>query len=130
MKKQWENHNINLQQLAQTIQNFYTKKGLKTATKTSKKGWKIQTIVKEYGTATALTTLITGTPNNFTIETIPSEYEDTALKIGLSTTIFGGGNILLPSIKIHEKLEKIEKEFWDSIEETIAQLTTTARNPY
>jgi hypothetical protein len=69
--------------------------------------------------------IIRGTPNKFTVETKATEYEDDAVKLGLSTSIFGGGNLILGSIKAREKLEKLEQEFWKIIEETIAALTNS-----
>lgn len=70
--------------------------------------------------------IITGAPNNFTIETKATEIEDDAIKMGLSTAFFGGGYIIYSSVKTREELEKLEKEFWATIEETIARHANTA----
>jgi len=124
MKKQWKNHNINLQQLAETLQNHYTKRNIKTKTLTLKNGIQIRAVITGLRAQTAIMDItIRGTPNNFTIETKATEYEDEAVKLGLSTTIFGGGNLILGNIKAREELEKLENEFWTTIEETIASLT-------
>ena len=123
MKKQWKNHNINLQHLAQTIQDHYTEKNIKTRTFTQKNGYQIFIILTKLRTPTMMAITLLGTPNNFTIETKATEYEDEAVKLGLSTTIFGGGSLIPGNIKAREELEKLEQEFWTTIEETIATLT-------
>jgi hypothetical protein len=130
MKKQWKNLNINPQRLAETIQNQYTRKSLRTKLNPLKKGWQIYIIIKQSGTPALMSIAITGKPNNFTIETKATEEEDEAIKIGLSTQIFGGGSIfLLSSLKAREQLEKLEQEFWTTIEETIAKLkNSTSQN--
>jgi len=125
MKKQWKNHNINLQQLTEKIQNHYTQKGLKTKTKPLPNGTRIYLILTDQKIPGIMTITINGKPNNFTIETKASEYEDDAVKIGLSTTLFGGGYLVFSSAKIREELEKQENNFWTNIEETIATLTNT-----
>ncbi|MBX5326949.1 MAG: hypothetical protein ACQXXH_07065 [Candidatus Bathyarchaeia archaeon] len=127
MQKQWQNHNINLKLLAQTIQNTYTqKRGLKTKTQTSKNKWQIKITLTDPRTPGTMNINITGAPNNFTIETKATEIEEDAMKIGLATSLFGGGYILYSSVKTREELEKLETEFWTTIEETIAKLVNTA----
>jgi len=126
MKKQWKNINVDLNLLAEKIQNIYTKKRLKTKTTTTQKRKKIYILPGQTRHLTVMDITITGTPNNFTIETKASEYEDEAVKVGLATTLFGGGYIIFSSIKAREELEKLEKEFWTNIEEIIAPLANTA----
>jgi hypothetical protein len=126
MKKQWKNHNVNLQRLAETIQNQYQKRNLKLKTTNLKNGYKIRLILTSIRNPAMMDITIKGTPNDFTIETKAAEYEDEAVKIGLFTQIFGGGNLILGNIKAREEEEKLENEFWTKIEETIAPLTNPA----
>jgi hypothetical protein len=67
--------------------------------------------------------IIRGTSDDFTIETGATEEEDRQVKIGLLTSIFGGGSLVLRNIKVREQMEKMEREFWSTIEETIRLLT-------
>ncbi|MEM2102506.1 MAG: hypothetical protein QXM22_03220 [Candidatus Bathyarchaeia archaeon] len=127
MQKQWQNLNVNLKLLAQTIQNIYVKKrGLKTKTQTTKNKWQIKIALTDPRTPGTMNIYINGTPNNFTIETKATEIEEDTMKIGLATSLFGGGYILYSSVKTREELEKLETEFWTTIEETIAKLVNTA----
>jgi hypothetical protein len=126
MKKQWTNHNINLQHLSEVIENRYAKKNFKIKTTTFEKGCQIRIVNTELRSQAAIMDIIIkGIPNNLTIETKATEYEDEAVKLGLSTSIFGGGNLILGNIKAREELEKLEQEFWATIEETIATLTNS-----
>ena len=127
MQKQWRNHNVNLKFLAQTIQNNYAqKRGLETKTQTTQNNWQIKVIFTDPRKPGTMNINITGTPNNFTVETRATEIEDETVKIGLATSLFGGGYIVYSSVKTREELEKLEKEFWATIEETIAKHTNTA----
>lgn len=123
MKKQWKNHNINLQRLAEIIQNRYTKRDLKLKTTRLKNGYQIRIVITQLRTPAIMDIIIKGKPNDFAIETKATEYEDEAVKLGLYTQIFGGGNLILGNIKAREAAEKLENEFWATIEEIIAQLT-------
>jgi hypothetical protein len=108
----------------ETIQNRYLKRNIKIKTTNLKDGYRIRLILTVTIRNPAIMDIIVkGTPNDFTIETKATEYEDTAVKIGLYTQIFGGGNLILGNIKAREELEKLENEFWTTIEETIATLT-------
>jgi hypothetical protein len=69
--------------------------------------------------------IVRGTPDDFTIETRATEKEDRAVKVGLMTSIFGGGSIVLGNIRAREQMERMEREFWGTIEETVAVLTNS-----
>jgi hypothetical protein len=72
-----------------------------------------------------MSVIIRGTPDDFTIETTATEDEDRAVKVGLMTSIFGGGSLVLRNIKAREQMEKMEREFWGTIEETVRSLTSS-----
>lgn len=123
MKKQWKNHNIDLQRLTEIIENHYKKRSLKLKTTKLKNGYQIRIVITQLRTPAIMDIIIKGKPNDFTLETKATEYEDEAVKLGLYTQIFGGGNLILGNIKAREAEEKLENEFWTTIEETIARLT-------
>lgn len=126
MKKQWTHHNIDLHRLSKIIENRYAKKNFKIKTTTFENGYQIRIVDTGLRSQAAIMDIIIrGAPDNFTVETKGMEYEDDSVKLGLSTSIFGGGNLILGSIKAREKLEKLEQEFWMMIEETIAALTSS-----
>lgn len=125
MEKQWKNHNVSLQRLAQAIENYYSRRNLRVKTAALRNGYSIRVILTGLRASGVMNINICGTPGDFTIETRAAEYEDNAVKVGLMTTIFGGGSLLLSRIKAREELEKLEHEFWGRIEETIRSLTNS-----
>jgi len=125
MEKQWKNHNVSLQQLAQTIEGSYSRRNLKIKETVLKDGYSIRVILAKLRASGTMSIIMRGTPDDFTIET-KRERADDAVKVGLMTTIFGGGSIILSSIKSREELEKLEREFWGTIEEVISRLANSA----
>ena len=119
MEKQWRNLNVNLRQLAQTIEGRYSRRNLKVMETALRDGYSINIIVGGFIAPRVMSIIIRGAPDDFTIETKATEHEDNAIKLSLLTTIIGGGSILLRNIKNREELEKLEREFWSNIEETI-----------
>jgi hypothetical protein len=123
MEKQWKNHSVSLQRLARMIGNFYLQRNLKVEETAVTNGYSIRVILAELRVSGVMTIIIRGTPDDFTIETRATEHQDGTVKVGLMTTIFGGGSLVLGSIKSREELEKLEREFWVRIEEWIRSLT-------
>ena len=123
MEKEWKNHNVSLQRLVQTIESHYSRRNLKVKETALKDGYSIRVILAELRAPGVMSIVLRGTPDDFTIETRATEREDDAVKVGLMTTIFGGGSLVLGNIKSREKLEKLEREFWGTIEEMIRSLS-------
>lgn len=123
MEKQWKNLNVSLQRLARMIESFYSQKKLKVKEAALKDGYSIRVILAELRLSGVMNIIIRGRPDDFTIETEATEHQDGTVKVGLMTTIFGGGSLVLGSIRTREELEKLEREFWDTIEEWIRSLT-------
>lgn len=73
-----------------------------------------------------LTVKIIGDSNDFVVELLAGKRMRSSVRFGFLTTIFGGGNFLLQALKSQEALEKLEKEFWVYIEETITRLAGSA----
>jgi hypothetical protein len=124
MEKRWQNLGVNLQRLAQTIENYYLRRNLRVKNNSMKDGYSIRIVNTDLRVLGAMSVIIRGVPDDFTIETRATEDKDSAVKVGLMTTIFGGGSIILGSIKAREQMEKMEREFWGMIEETISSLAT------
>ncbi len=127
MEKSWKNLNVSLQQLTQAIDNFYSRRNLKVKTSSLKDGYSIRVILAGLRMPGAMDIVIRGTPDDFTVETTATEREDSREKIGLMTTVFGGGSLVLSGVFAREKLEKMEREFWGGIEEMIQSLTNSGK---
>jgi hypothetical protein len=124
MEKRWKNLRVDLRRLAQTIESSFSRRNLKVETTSLGDGYSIRVVLTALRARGVMDIIIRGTPDDFAIETRATEHEDKAIKLGLLTTPFGGGSLLLGSIKAREQLEKLEHEFWSKIEETIISLTS------
>lgn len=128
MEKRWQNHGVNLQRLAQTVKNYYLRRNLKVKETVLEDGYSIGVILTGLRVSGVMSITIRGTPDDFTIETRATEEEDKAVKVGLMTSIFGGGSLVLRHVKVREQMEKMEREFWSTIEETIRSLTNSGES--
>lgn len=124
MEKRWQNHGVNLQQLAQAIKNYYLRRNFKVKETVLEKEYSMDIILTGQ-VSSVMGINIRGTTDDFTIETKANKEEDRAVKVGLMTSIFGGGSLILRNIKVREQMEKMENEFWSTIEETIRSLTNS-----
>jgi len=123
MEKRWQNHGIDLQRLTQTVKDYYLRRTFKVMETVLEDGYSIDIILAGLPVSGIMTITIRGTPGDFTIETRATEKEDKVVKVGLMTSIFGGGSLVLRHVKVREQMEKMEREFWSTIEETIKSLT-------
>lgn len=128
MRDQWIGKNVDLALLSGCVENFFKVRGLKTVKEESAGKCKISVIPQNArDTRGGIYIRILGDPNNFVIEFYGSERVRSSIKWGLITTLFGGGPFLLRSLRLQEALEKIEREFWVYVEETIARLADSAK---
>jgi hypothetical protein len=128
MEKEWKNLGVDLQRLAHTIEGHYSRRNMKVKTTALENGYLIRVIVTELRGPYAMSITVHGTPDDFTIETRATEDQDKAVKLGLMTTILGGGSLVLRNIRAREQTEKMEQEFWSTIEETIRSVTSLKRS--
>jgi hypothetical protein len=126
MEKQWQNHGVNLEKLAQAIESYYSRRGFKVKRTVLEDGYSLDLVLRKLRLPGAMSIVIRGAPDDFRIVTNATEHEDEAVKVGLMTMIFGGGSFILVNLKNREELEKLEREFWGSIEERIRLLVNSA----
>ena len=122
MEKRWQNHGVNLQRVTEIVKNYYLRRNFKVNESVLEDGYSLSITLRELRTSGVMSIAIRGMPDDFTIETRATEEEDRQVKIGLMTAIFGGGILVLRNIRVREQMERIEREFWSTIEETIRSL--------
>ena len=148
MQKRWTGKNVNLNLLSERVESYFKNKGFMTK-RTESEGELILLLVPQHtedvrktmmtktaGTQTpqyapnvkGMTAKIIGDPNDFTIEFTPSEITRRSIWLGMLTKIFGGGYLILQSLKLREALEKLEREFSIYIEDEIANLAGSVRH--
>jgi len=123
-QKRWIGKGANLDLLTEKIENFFNSKGFKTRKTALPRGYKISIPPQHVRDAKAnIKVTILGRPHDFMVELSVGELSRFSTMLGLSTTLFGGGVFVLRGLKLQEALERLEKEFWVYLEETIAYVT-------
>ena len=123
-QKRWTAKDANLDLLTEKIESFFKSKGFKTRKNVSPKGYKISTVPKHVRDVKAgIKVTILGRAHDFMVELSVGETSRFSTLLGLSTIPFGGGTLVLRGLKLQEALEKLEKEFWVYVEETIPYVT-------
>ena len=127
MEAKWVGKNVDLKLLRDHIENFFKDKGFRITKERSASEHEIsarpQRGVSILG---RVIVKVLGDSNDFLIEFSASSHSRSAVKLGLITTMFGGGSLILRGLKSQEALEKIEKDFWIYIEEAITRLINSA----
>ena len=128
MQRRWTRLNVDLNSLSVFVEDFFKSRHFVTQKSESAGEYKIllqskYSIVK---LEEPVSVRIAGDPNNFVIDFRASELTDRSVRTGMLTKSLGGGYYLLRSLKLREELEKLEKEFWISAEDKVAQLSRSA----
>jgi hypothetical protein len=130
MQRRWRGKNVDLDQLSDCVEDFFTGRSLlPTRTQTAEE----RTISWFPGHTGArlkepVAVGITGKPADFTVDLKASELTAGSIRIGMLTKPFGGGHLLLKAVKLKEELERLENEFWIFVEEKIDQLAGSAQH--
>lgn len=123
-QKSWTTKEANLDLLTERIENFFKSKGFETRKNASPNGTKISTVPKHFRDVKAgIKVTIWGSPHDFMVELSVDETSRFSTLLGLSTIPLGGGTLVLRGLKLQEALERLEKEFWVYVEETIPYVT-------
>lgn len=128
MQKQWTGKNVDLKQLSQRIEEFFIEKGLATKNKHSQDEYKISVfMLTNDRRSSRMDVHIFGSSDDFFIETIASERMYRSMMLGFITSMIGGGNLVLRSVKLEEALRELERDFWIQIEDIIASLASSSQ---
>jgi len=127
MQKQWIEKSVDLALLSRHIEDFFKVRGFKTKRDELAGEHKILVIpTRTQGIRENVHVKILGNPNDFVIELTAGERARSAIWLGYTTTMIGGGSLLLRGLKSREALEKLEKEFWAHSENAVARLANSA----
>lgn len=130
MQRRWTEKNVDLTVLSQSIVSFFEEKGFMTERVDSAKEHEIIfTSRRMLGSLKDRPRVrITGDSNDFTVDIVASELTMASIRLGLFTKFIGGGYFALKGIRLKEKLEKMENEFWAFTEEKVFSLSESAKN--
>lgn len=127
MQRSWTGKNVDLALLGERIEVFLKDKGFKI-----KKDWSASEYTfsarpqRGVGILERVIVRILGDSNDFLIDFSTSGHSRSAVKLGFITTMFGGGSLILRGLKSQEALEKLEKDFWLYMEESVTRLINSA----
>lgn len=127
MQAAWVGKNVDLALLSVYVEDFLRTNGFRVRKDESPRKCIIFGTKKSpRGLSVDVTVNIVGDSNDFVVELLAGERMRSSIKLGFLTTVIGGGPFFLRALKSQEALEKLEKEFWPYIEETITRLTGSA----
>jgi len=130
MQRQWVGRNVDLNQLSRYAEDFFRDKGFVTKkTESTREHTILWAPPSLKNMNKAMNVRVFGDPNDFVIELVASERTRRSMWLGMLTQLFGGGYVVLQSLRLREALEKLENEFWTYIEEKIANLASSAGHP-
>ena len=127
MQRSWTGKNVDLALLGERIEVFLKDKGFKI-----RKDWSASEYTfsarpqRRVGILEHVIVRILGDSNDFLIDFSTSGRSRSAVKLGFITTMFGGGSLILRGLKSQEALEKLEKDFWLYMEESVTRLINSA----
>lgn len=125
MQRQWSGKDVDLALLSDLVEDFLSGKGFKTRKDALANGYSfLATPMRVCDVREEVTVKVLGDSKNFEVEFLPRGKSRLSVRTGYLTALFGGGNLLLKGLKSYEALERMEKEFWLYLEETVARLTS------
>ncbi|MGB9778159.1 MAG: hypothetical protein ACPLW8_02035 [Candidatus Bathyarchaeales archaeon] len=114
----WINKNIDLDKLAQAIENFFKEKGVKARIeKKSPHEILVYALIEKQQKRKILTAKISGEKKDFSIE-FPLESRHFRI-FGNLLSLMGGGVLFLKEIENKEILGNIEEKFWEYLEKIV-----------
>jgi len=123
-QKRWTAKDANLDLLTEKIESFFKSKGFKTKKNALPNGTRIATAPKHVRDVKAgIQVAILEGPHELMVELSVGETSRFSTMLGLSTILFGGGTLVLRGLRLQEAMERLEKEFWVYVEETIPYIT-------
>ena len=123
-QKRWIGKGANLDSLTENVERFFNGRGFKTRRDALPGGYRISVVTQHFRNVKGdIKVTIRGHSNDFMVELSVGGPSRFSTLLGLSTTLFGGGALVLRRLKLQEALERLEKEFWAYVEETIADMT-------
>ena len=123
MREQWVGKNVDLALLSERVEDFFKGKVFQTRKDVLADGYKISATPGSQERLRGVVVYVRGKSSDFVVEFFAGKRERSPAMLGFLVTLFGGGGLVLRSLKLQEAMEKLEREFWAYTEEAIAELT-------
>jgi hypothetical protein len=129
MQRAWLNRNVNLDLLAEKIEEFFKGNDFDIVTNKTNNGYHLQAKSSpNYLINGQVSIIINGKPEEFSITIDLQRKESRILSFPmLLTTFFGGGYLITQHFKSEESWTELKKDFWQHVNKIITYLSGSAR---
>jgi hypothetical protein len=127
VEKRWIDRNIDLSLLCDQFGIFLRKKGFKTSKIYVKPRYEVVGTFPKELYSYEIVVLIHGRPEDFVLKLALKDQAGIFQKLSSLSALFGGGSLVLKSLRSQELFDKLEEEFWVFAEETVANMATDAK---
>lgn len=120
MRQRWVGKDLSIEWLLELVEGFFQSRGFKTFLKESS-GEHMFSALPPKGSdiREAINLEISISPDSFEICFMRGGKTDSSIKLGMLTTLLGGGGILLRGLRSRESVDRLENDFWRFLNEKI-----------
>jgi len=126
MKYQWIEKKVDLQVLAVEVELFLRKRKFKIKLDDSLDLKVIRGVLWEKDQVRSVVVKISGNPDDFVVDFSAGGHSRSILKLSSLLSLLGGGVFVLKSQMEVEFYQKLEREFWNYLDEVVASSTNSA----
>jgi len=127
MQTQWIGKNADLDLLSKRIEGFFEDKGFKMKLEQSGDTYTLLGVLRRDDERESITVRVKGNSKDFLVEFL-GKIGRFSILLSSFVSILGGGALILGKLKSQDFYEKLERDFWSFAEETVEQLTGSARD--
>ena len=127
MGEQWVGKNVDLALLSERVEDFFNGKVFQTRKDVLADGYKISASPRSQEGLGGVVVYVRGKSSDFVVEFAGGKRGRFSAMLGSLVTMFGGGGLVLRSLKLQEAMDRLEREFWAYTEEAIAELTDSVK---
>lgn len=123
MEDQWVNKGVDLSMLNNRLVQFFEERKFVVVQESSDEKCHIVAMPRKFhDILEKIHVYIIGQPDNFKVKFDAGSRSSELVRLGILTTVFGGGRLTLKGLKSQEALEKLEKVFWTYLDRVVWSL--------
>ncbi len=129
MQTKWTGKNINLDLLSDQVERFFLNKGFKTLKEKLADGYNVLgVLIRSNGKRESIRVKIFGNPDEFVVEFASAQPSLAFRLLAPIATLMGAGVFVLRDLKSREAYEKLEREFWAYVDETVSNIVDSSEH--
>lgn len=127
MREQWVGKNVDMALLSERVEDFFNGKVFQTRKDVLADGYKISATSGSQERLGGVVVFVRGKSSDFLVDFVAGKSGRFSAMLSSLVTMFGGGGLVLRSLKLQEAMDRLEREFWVYTEEAIAELTDSVK---